>query len=162
MFVVEHPKTVSQKTVRSIVQVMMEAQGRNYLEMLYTPLCCYFIEKGCPYYQINWYCIKKKIVLPASWIFWDQKPSIWLPWPYVTSYFGKYFCFCCASRRCTSYYDLRRTNSLCFQVFVKEFMSVKEQVKSTMGADLFQQFMVRETCIVCITACDYLYFIRIS
>jgi len=45
-FVVEQPKTVSQKVIHSIDQFLMEAQGRNYFvvaEMLY--LCAEFLDK---------------------------------------------------------------------------------------------------------------------
>ena len=46
-FVMEQPETVSQKSIFSIIQVMMEAQGRKYLEMSY--LCAVIaIERGCP------------------------------------------------------------------------------------------------------------------
>ena len=42
--VVEQPKTVNQKTICSIDQVMMEARRKNCLEMFY--LCAVFLLKG--------------------------------------------------------------------------------------------------------------------
>ena len=43
-FVVEQPETVNRKTIPSIEQVMMVAQGRNCLKILY--LCAVFLLKG--------------------------------------------------------------------------------------------------------------------
>ena len=45
----EHPKSVSLKTIHSIYPVMMEleAQGSRMLGDA-VPLCCTFIERGCP------------------------------------------------------------------------------------------------------------------
>jgi len=43
-FVVEQPETVNRKTIRSSEQVMMDAQGRNCLKILY--LCAVFLLKG--------------------------------------------------------------------------------------------------------------------
>ena len=43
-FVVEQPETVNRKTIRSVEQVMMDAQGRNCLKILY--LCAVFLLKG--------------------------------------------------------------------------------------------------------------------
>jgi len=78
-FVVEQPETVNQKTIRSVEQVMMDAQGRNCLKILY--LCAVFLlKRDAPAIELisiakkNEYCSACTDILP------DPRLIIVLPW----------------------------------------------------------------------------------